>query len=260
MTLVTFRQMVAAELLRLRRRRSVLAIAALFTVGVVLLYFGVSAVQHAANPAQYGPAGGQQNFDRATVILAIFFGALGAFLVGTEAGTADLASGVFRDLVVTGRSRLWLFAVRVPAALIVTLALTLAGLGVALAAAYGLAGGLATPSATFALDSVLWVCCAQALLCVIAVGIGSLTGSRAVSLTLLIGWEVIAARFLPTITFLGDSRYAIPNIALGGLKPGNPLPDANGLIPSAAVAVLVLAAWAAVTLGLGAWRTRVRDA
>jgi hypothetical protein len=65
---------------------------------------------------------------------------------------------------------------------------------------------------------------------------------------------------LPTITFLGDARYAIPNIALGGLKPGNALPDANGVIPGAGVALLVIAAWVAVSLGLGAWRTRVRDA
>jgi hypothetical protein len=260
MTLVTFRQMVAAELLRLRRKHSIVAVAAFFSVGVLLIYFCVAAIEHASNPAQYGPAGGLHNFDRATVVLSVFFGALSAILIGTEAGTTDLSSGVFRDLVVTGRSRLWLFCVRVPAALIVTLALALCGLGVALFAAYVFAGGLPTPSATFAIDSVLWVCGAQGLLCVIAVGLGSLTGSRAVSLTALIGWEVIAARLLPTITFLGDARYAIPNIALGGLKPGEALPDANGIIPGVGISVAVLAAWAVVWLGVGAWRTRVRDA
>ena len=36
-----------------------------------------------------------------------------------EAGTGDASAGVFRDLVVTGRSRLALFASRVPAALAV---------------------------------------------------------------------------------------------------------------------------------------------
>lgn len=35
-----------------------------------------------------------------------------------------MASGVFRDLVATGRSRLSLFLVRAPAAIIVTLAFT----------------------------------------------------------------------------------------------------------------------------------------
>jgi hypothetical protein len=260
MTLVTFRQMVAAELLKLRRKHSVIALAAFFSVGVLALYFGVSAIEHASNPASYGPAGGLHNFDRATVILSVFFGALSAILIGTEAGTADLSSGVFRDLVVTGRSRLWMFGVRVAGALIVTLALALCGLGVSLFVAYLFAGGLPTPSATFAIDSVLWVCGAQALVCVIAVGLGSLTGSRAVSLTTLIGWTVIASRLLPTIGFLGNARYAIPNIALGGLKPGDPLPDANGIIPGAAASMAVLAAWVVVWLAVGAWRTNTQDA
>ena len=32
------------------------------------------------------------------------------------------------------------------------------------------------------------------------------------------------------ISFLGQARDAIPNVALGALKPGEPLPDTNGLI------------------------------
>ena len=50
-------------------------------------------------------------------VLALFFGPLAAILIGVEAGTGDASAGVFRDLVVTGRSRLALFASRVPAAL-----------------------------------------------------------------------------------------------------------------------------------------------
>ena len=65
----------------------------------------------------------------------------------------------------TGRSRLWLFAVRVPAALIVTLTLALAALGVALAARSRSRGGLPTPSASFVIDSVLWVCSARRRCC-----------------------------------------------------------------------------------------------
>ena len=260
MTLVTFRQMVAAELLRLRRKRSIMTMGALFTVVVVVIYFGVLALQHAASPAIHGPAGGLANYDHATVLLSVFFGALAAILVGTEAGTSDLASGVFRDLVVTGRSRLWLFVVRVPAALIVTLAFGLTALAISLAAAYGFAGGQPTPGATYVLDSILWVCLAQALLCVVAVGLGSLTGSRATSLTVLIGWDVIAGRLLARIASLGSPRDLIPNVALGGLKPGQLLPDSNGIVPGVAAAVVVIVAWIAVALCVGAWQTRVRDA
>ncbi len=260
MSATTYVQMVRAELLKLRRKRSVIAIAAFFTIGVVVLYFGISEILHATDSPKYGPAGGVVSFNRATVILSVFFGALSAILVGTEAGTTDTASGVFRDIVVTGRERLWLFAVRVPAALIVTLALALLALGISLAAAYGLAGGLTTPDANYAIESVLWVCGAQTVLCIIAVGLGSLTGSRAASLTALIGWQVIAGRLLALLTFLGAARDVIPNIALGALKPGAPLEDTNGLTMSSELAVLILAVWVIVWLGVGAWRTRTRDA
>lgn len=260
MTLTTFRQMVAADLLKLRRRRSIMAVAAFFSLGIAALYFGVLEIQHLADATRYGPAGGLHNFNRATVLMSVFFGSLTAILVGTEAGTTDTASGVFRDLVVTGRSRVWLFAVRLPAALIVTLTFALATMALALAVGYGLAGGLPTPSASDAIDSVVWVCAVQSVLCAIALGLGSLTGSRAGSLTALIGWQVIAGRLLAMISFLGDARDAIPNIAFGALKPGEALADSNGLTMGSGVAVLVLAAWVIVWLALGVWRTRTRDA
>jgi hypothetical protein len=260
MSAATFRAMVGAELLRIRRRRSVMAIAAFFTIGVTVLFLLIGELQHLAQPGSYGPAGGTVNFNRTTELLSVFFGSLTAILVGTEAGTSDLASGVFRDVVVTGRERLWLFAVRLPAALIVTIALSLIALALALAGAYGLAGGLVVPSASYAIDSVLWVIAAQALLCLIAVGLGSLTGSRGASLTALIGWQVIAGRLLARITFLGSTRDVIPNIALGALKPGAPLSDNDGVTMSAGLAVVILALWLVSWTLAGAWRTRTRDA
>ena len=51
-------RLIRAEVLKLRRRRGMLAIVAGITLGVVALAFGVSAIQHAGNPAKYGPAGG----------------------------------------------------------------------------------------------------------------------------------------------------------------------------------------------------------
>ena len=107
---------------------------------------------------------------------------------------------------------------------------------------------------------MLWVLAAQGVLCVIAVGLGSLTGSRAASLVTLIGWEVIAGRLLAMTTFLGNARDVIPNVALGALKPGEPLPDTNGLTMGVGLAVAVLVIWAVCWLGAGAWRTHTRDA
>jgi hypothetical protein len=260
MTIAIFGRMVAAELLKLRRRYSIIAIAAFFTIGVIVLYFGVSALEHASNGVKNGPAGGLHNFERAVTLLSVFFGSLTAILIGVEAGTLDVSSGVFRDLVVTGRSRLWLFAVRLPAALIVTLSLVLVALGLSIAATFGFADGLPTPSGALIAESIVWVLVAQAVICTIAVGLASLTGSRAGALTGMIGWQVIASRLLVGISFLGSARDAIPNVALGALKPGQALQDTNSLTMGIALAVIVLAAWVVVWFALGAWRTRTMDA
>src|SRR5690242_10851025 len=124
MTLATARQMLGAELLKLRRNRPLMAFSFLLSVVVVAIFFGYNAIQHASDPSAHGPAGGVAGFDRLVRALSLWFGALVAAMIGTEAGTADLSTGVFRDLVATGRSRFALFAVRTPAAIIVTLAFT----------------------------------------------------------------------------------------------------------------------------------------
>ena len=124
MTLTVTRQMIGAEVLKVRRNRSVMALALLLTVGVVVLMYGYVAIRHSSNPFQNEPAGGILGMHRGVRDLGEFFGMLAAVLIGAEVGTADLSSGVFRDLVTTGRSRLALFGVRAPAAAIVTLCMT----------------------------------------------------------------------------------------------------------------------------------------
>src|SRR5581483_883352 len=120
MTFHTTRAMIGAEILKLRRNRALMGFAFLLSVLVVVIVFGYSAIEHSSNPAQNGPAGGLDGFHRGLRLLGLFFGGLTAILIGSEAGTADISSGVFRDLVATGRSRLALFAVRAPAAIVVT--------------------------------------------------------------------------------------------------------------------------------------------
>ncbi len=76
-------------------------------------------ILHATDPSSYGPAGGLRKFRGFTVFALIdLFGITGA-MVGAAAGTSDLSSGVFRHLVVTGRSRLAIFLSWIPAGLMV---------------------------------------------------------------------------------------------------------------------------------------------
>jgi hypothetical protein len=252
-------QMLNAEILKLRRNRGVMAFALVLSVGVLVLVFGVTSIQHASNPHKYGPAGGIDGFKHGVESLAVFFGMLAAILLGSEAGTADLSSGVFRDLVATGRSRLALFAVRAPAAILLTLAFSAAGFALTLIASFVFAGGAPTPSLNLILQSAAWVVLANALIVGFAVGVGSLTGSRAVTLTAVIGWQVVATNILLTIGSLGSARDGLLSAALQHFSP---FPDdgRGGVTMATAIGVVVLCAWAVIPSAVGAWRTTTRDA
>ncbi len=252
------RQMFAAEVLKLRRNRPVMGFALLLSVGVVALFFGWQAAQHASNAQQNAPAGGLEGFGRAVRLLGVFFGSLVAALVGTEAGTADVSSGVFRDLVATGRSRLSLFLVRAPAAWVVTLAFTYTALAVAVVLSFALAGGTATPTVGLVLQSAAWISLSNGVVVGLAVGVGALTGSRGATLTAVIGWQAVATQLLLHVDSLGSARDWLLTAALGQLMPvaGN----IAGITMATAVAITVLAVWAIVPSAAGAWRTVHQDA
>ena len=256
MTVTIARQMVA-EVLKLRRNRGLLAFALLLSVGVVALIVGYIQIRHASDPSQYAPAGGVNGFEHAVRALGVYFGALTAILIGTEAGTADLSSGVFRDLVSTGRSRLALFSVRAPAAVAVTLAFTLSAFVLAVVATFLFAGSQPTPSLDVIVQSGLWIALANTILAILAVGVGSLTGSRGLILTAVIGWQLVASPLLLNISSLGDVRDGVLSGALMQLIPINVRPDVT---MGTAVAIAVMVAWSVVPLAVGAWRTRTRDA
>lgn len=258
MSLTIARQMIGAELLKLRKKRALLAWALVLTTGVVAAFFGYNAIQHASDPAHNLAAGGTHGFNRATQLLGVWFGSLAAILIGAEAGASDVATGVFRDLVTTGRSRLALFAVRVPAAVIIILAVSAVGFAVSVVASVAFAGSLPTPSASLIVESGLWIAAANAIMATVAVGLASMTGSRPVTLVSLIGFQTIATNLLINVKSLGSVRDAILNAALLQLKPGSA--EGRGVAMAVGVAIVVVIAWAAVWSVLGAWRTQTRDA
>jgi hypothetical protein len=112
--------LIATKHLELRKRRGLVITAALLTAGIVVLVLGLRLVFHLADPASNGPAGDPSIFSGLSNLLAEF-GFLVAAAVGAAAGTTDLTDGVFRSLVITGRSRLALYLVRIPAGLAVIL-------------------------------------------------------------------------------------------------------------------------------------------
>jgi ABC-type transport system involved in multi-copper enzyme maturation permease subunit len=256
-------RMVGADFLKLRKRRGTLVWALILVLLPLLVYFVVRAAQHSSSPAENSPAGGTAGYTDALRILALFFGPLAAIMVGTDGGAGDLAAGVFRDLVVTGRSRVGLFAARVPAAL--GLCWLIVGLGylILLIGTLAFAGGSPDPSASQLLNGLLFTLLSTGVICVVAVGFSALTGSRPAALTVLIGWQLVASPVLANISSLGSSRKLVLSQAIVHFSPVN-LGDRGGrgvtVTMGSATAVLVIVVWIALFLAMGAWRTRTMDA
>jgi hypothetical protein len=258
MTFTVARQMIAAEVLKLRRNRPVMAFAFLLSVVVVVLVFGYEAIEHGSNPSEHEPAGGSIGFQHTLRLLGVFFGTLTAAVIGSEAGTADRSSGVFRDLVSTGRSRLTLFLVRAPAAILITWVFTGVAYGLGVIGTFAFADGLSTPSASVVIQGLAWIWVANVAVVAFAVGVGSLTGSRAVTLTGVIGWQTVATQLLVNVTSLGSARHGLLTPALAQLAP-IPL-DLAGVTMAGLTAWIVTIGWMVIPTAIGAWRTRTVDA
>jgi hypothetical protein len=259
LNLTVARRMIWADLLRLRKKRGFIALVLVVVIAPIVIATGYDVIQHASDPAAHPPAGGLHNYARLLDMLGVFMGPVAAVLIGAEAGAGDLAAGVFRDNVLTGRSRTALFLARIPAAVAVTLTVTALGFAIGLAATFGFAGGLPTPSTTVILQSAGWLALANAVVCIVAIGLASLTGSRPGTITALIGWELVLSPLLVQSSSLGSIRNGLLDGALLFLKPG-PASGAPAITMSVGVAVVVLATWLLVLPLLGGWRTRTRDA
>jgi len=262
MTAIAVR-MVGADFLKLRKRRGTLIWAVVLTLLPLLLFFIIRAAQHSSNPVEHGPAGGIAGYTDAVRILALFFGPLAAIMIGTDGGAGDIAAGVFRDLVVTGRSRVALFASRVPAALGLCWLVIGCGYLVLLIGTLAFAEGSPNPSTSLLVNGLLFSLLSTGVICVIAVGFASLTASRPAALTVLIGWQLVASPVLANISSLGSSRKLVLSQAIIHFSPVN-VGDSRGrgatVTMGSGTAILVMAVWTAVFLALGAWRTNTMDA
>jgi hypothetical protein len=109
--------MIATRIMELSRRRGLMITLIVLNIGLPALFLVIRLLLHVFAPRTSPPAGGYFIF----VILAAgflpTFGFISAVMLGGTAGSRDLAEGMFRHLVVTGRSRLALYLTRIPAGL-----------------------------------------------------------------------------------------------------------------------------------------------
>lgn len=180
-------RLIEADVLKLRRRRGMLAVTSGLTVGAVALSFGIGAALDKTT-----------DFESAVGILALLAAVAGA-VIGATAGGADIESGVFRDLVATGRSRSALFFARVPAAWLVTLTILLVALIVAAV--------IATPPLTEALRGALSVLVSGALTAAVCVGLSALTGRSGQVMGFVLAFQLGVAPLLAQLDVLGAGLY-----------------------------------------------------
>jgi ABC-type transport system involved in multi-copper enzyme maturation permease subunit len=248
-----------AEFLKLHRRRGLLAGSIALTIGPVLAAFAVLTILHSANPAKHAPAGGAENLAAMLNILTVLAGVT-AILIGTTAGAADVGSGVFRDLVATGRSRTALFAARIPGGLAMLLPLVLGAYAVAALGSVLLAGSLPAPGPGTLVRFGAWIALVAMFSSVLALGVASLLDSRGTAIGILLGWQLAIAPVLVQIRGLGSLRAGVDAAALQRIEPDAVATAAAAVPMSGLAAVAVLVVWTGLALGAGVWRTATRDA
>jgi hypothetical protein len=119
--------MIATRFMELRKRRGLMITLLLVTVGFPTVFLAIRLLLHAIAPKTYGPAGGYNIYAAMSAGVLYTFGFIVAATLGCTAGSADLADGVFRHLVITGRSRLALYLARIPAGLAIIASLVAVG-------------------------------------------------------------------------------------------------------------------------------------
>jgi ABC-type transport system involved in multi-copper enzyme maturation permease subunit len=250
-----------AELLKLRKSRSVWTPTALLTIGaIIVMYAGLEIFHDAVNPGKYGPAGGAKNFSNALMLMGQLGGMVTAALVGAAAANQDLSTHVFRDLVSSGRSRSRLFTARILGGLALLLPVVAIEYAIAAVFCVARAGGQPTPDTTLFVKAGLWVLLSASVVYLIALGIGSLLGYRAATISVLIAYLLPVQVMLVNIGALGRARDGLLSVAMEGLSPLPPANGSNLILVSHTTSVIVLSFWLAIFGGLGLWRTLTRDA
>ena len=251
--------LIGAEILKLGKRRGLVITTFALTVVPMVIAYIVLLAMHATNPEKHDPAGGLENFTGSLDVYTLLV-SVAAVLVGATLGAGDLGAGVFRELVVTGRSRWSLFAARIPGGLAFLLPFVVAGLAVTATAGAVFAGaGQQSIAVGLIVETGVWIALVASVTMVVALGVASVLGSRGTTIGILLAWQLAVAPLLLQIRPLGPLREGLLPAAVERLQPSGLGGEAT-LSMSAAAAVAVVAAWIVVPLVIGGWRTARREA
>jgi ABC-type transport system involved in multi-copper enzyme maturation permease subunit len=255
-------RLVGADILKLRKNRSLEAVTALLTVGGVVITIAVMELLHLINSAKHGPAGGVTNLGHIAFAISAL-GTAAAAIVGSRAGAGDKDAGVYRDLVVTGRSRVSLYLSRLPAGAAFLLPFVAVGYAIAAVASVVFAGSQPVPDTRLLIVTGLWTLLEVAFFYVLSVAIAALIGSRSYAIGIVLAFRLAVTPILASISALGIVRELLPGVAMQGLAPaalGDAARQGPAIPMSTGAIAAVLIAWAVAAVALAGWRDTTRDA
>ena len=154
--------MITTRFMELRKRHGLMIALILVTIAIPSVFLIIRLLLHAFAPHSYGPAGGYSIYSGLVSGVLYVLGFIVAATLGATAGSADLGDGMFRQLVVTGRSRLALYLARIPAGLAIIGSLVAVGFTIVCAVCVFAAptkftyGGVSTPMNLSSVDLQSW--------------------------------------------------------------------------------------------------------
>lgn len=255
-------RLVGADILKLRKNRSLGAVTAVLTVGAVAVTVAIIELLHVTNAAKHGPAGGVHNLGHFAGLIGLL-GAAAAAIVGSRVGAGDKDAGVYRDLVVTGRSRISLFLSRIPAGAAFLLPFVAAAYAVAAVSSVVLAGSNPMPDTRLLVVTGLWTLLSVGFFYVLSVAVAALLGSRSYAIGVILAFRLAITPLIASIAALGIVRELMPGVAIESLSPAG-LGDAARQGPHIAMSTGAIAAvlivWAVAAVAAAGWRDVRRDA
>jgi ABC-type transport system involved in multi-copper enzyme maturation permease subunit len=217
----------------------------------LLIGFGAVVIMLIVRLTQAGDVGGTELLDAMGPISLI--ATLMAVLVGALAGSYDTAQGTMRYLVMTGVPRRRLYATRVLGTALATIICCLPAIALGIVAAFALRyNDFNGPTAGSVLGAIWAYLVNPVVYGLVSVGVGSLLRSNGAAIGVSLGFALgggVITGLVNAYVSESLSGYLLPAAA-----PIVASLDRHAEVPLAA-AFVALAAWLALLVGAGLWRT-----
>lgn len=242
--------MIRATLRTITGRKGSFLGGAIVVLVMVVIVIVAHIVIHELRPGRNPSMGGQEMLDGAAGALFLF-GVVVAILIGSLAGSYDVAQGTMRYLVITGARRSQIYAARIVAVVLAILLMLAVPVALGAIAAVALPHTTADNVTSGELADYVWTAALFAVVfALISMGIGSLLRSNgpaiAISLVFSIGFTPLLLLLYSLSDTLGDMTLASSLDRISGGNDGLP-------IAGAAVSVVL---WVTAFLGIGAVRVQ----